>query len=103
MGDAPGAEADGPRQIEPVTLSGLEQHVIDASRPDWESQVETVNLALEELGVEGVPTVHVFNKVDLVGELDAFSSSVHGRFDSAVLVSAATANVSQLVTALTSR
>jgi GTP-binding protein HflX len=40
--------------------------VIDASHPQWEEQRHVVNSVLDELGVQGKTTLHVFNKIDRV-------------------------------------
>lgn len=39
-------------------------HVIDASHPQFEDQVNVVNETLQELGVTDKPILHVFNKMD---------------------------------------
>jgi GTP-binding protein HflX len=41
-------------------------HVIDASNPAVEAQMEAVEKLLEKLGLGDVPTISVFNKQDLV-------------------------------------
>jgi GTP-binding protein HflX len=40
-------------------------HVVDASDPDIEEKIETVQRTLHDLGVEDKPTIMVLNKVDL--------------------------------------
>jgi GTP-binding protein HflX len=52
--------------LEEVREADLLLHVIDASHPQWEEQRHVVNGVLEELGVHGKPTLHVFNKIDRV-------------------------------------
>ena len=39
-------------------------HVVDISHPDFESQIETVNETLAEIGVGDKKTIMVFNKTD---------------------------------------
>jgi GTP-binding protein HflX len=41
-------------------------HVVDASDPDRDQQIETTQQVLEELGLQHVPRIVVFNKADLL-------------------------------------
>jgi len=50
--------------LEEVTEADLLLHVIDASHPGWEEQRLVVDDVLAELGVQHVPMVYVFNKID---------------------------------------
>jgi GTPase len=43
-------------------------HVIDASDPGFERQLEVTNEVLEEIGANKVPRIRVFNKIDYVGD-----------------------------------
>ena len=43
-------------------------HVIDASDPERDAYIETVNQVLEEIGASGIPQLEVFNKIDLSGQ-----------------------------------
>ena len=43
-------------------------HVIDASDPGFERQLEVTDRVLEEIGAEEVPRIRVFNKIDHVGD-----------------------------------
>src|SRR5688572_19397557 len=52
--------------LEEVREADVLLHVIDASHSAWEDQRHVVNAILEELGVHGKPTLHVFNKIDAV-------------------------------------
>ena len=56
--------------LEEVMEADVLIHVVDASRPDRDRQMEAVEEVLEELGAAGKPIVTVFNKSDLV--LDQF-------------------------------
>jgi GTP-binding protein HflX len=61
-------------------------HVVDASDPAKDGHVETTNALLEELGLEAIPKILVYNKVDLLDGLDAkLLQKVH---QDAVLLSA---------------
>ncbi len=43
-------------------------HVIDASDPGFERQLEVTNAVLAEIGADDVPRLRVFNKIDHVGD-----------------------------------
>lgn len=46
-------------------------HVIDASDPGFERQLEVTDKVLEEIGANTVPRIRVFNKIDHVGDATA--------------------------------
>jgi len=46
-------------------------HVIDASDPGFERQLEVTDEVLEEIGANVVPRIRVFNKIDHVGDAAA--------------------------------
>ncbi len=46
-------------------------HVIDASDPGFERQLEVTDRVLEEIGADTVPRLRIFNKIDHVGDADA--------------------------------
>ena len=48
-------------------------HVIDASDPGFERQLEVTDGVLEEIGANVVPRLLVFNKIDHVGDADGAS------------------------------
>ncbi len=50
--------------LEEVAEADLLVHVIDASSPSWDHQVDAVEEVLHEIGATGHPTVLAFNKVD---------------------------------------
>lgn len=52
--------------LEELQSADLLLHVIDVSHPRFADQVETVDLLLEELGLDGIPCVRALNKRDLV-------------------------------------
>jgi GTP-binding protein HflX len=57
--------------LDEVRDADLLLHVVDASSPHAESQIETVFNVLHELGVaDGKPTLLVLNKSDLAGEAE---------------------------------
>lgn len=76
--------------LEEVVQADLLLHVVDASHPDAEAQIQAVDVVLREIGADGKPTLMVFNKIDqLNGRPDAFAGSLE-RHPRAVAISAAT-------------
>src|SRR5258708_4067301 len=90
--------------LEEARAADLLLHVIDASHPAWEEQVEVVETVLAEMGLydgergseaeaatPGAPerkrTVYVFNKADLLPDSQAFLERVRERYPHAVLTS----------------
>ena len=77
--------------LEEAQSADLLLHVIDASHPMWEEQVEVVEGVLEEMGLyaeQRKRVIHVFNKADLLADAAAFLTQVRERFPHAVLTSA---------------
>ncbi|HSD31846.1 MAG TPA: GTPase HflX [Gemmatimonadales bacterium] len=77
--------------LEEARAADLLLHVIDASHPMWEEQVEVVEGVLEEMGLyaeQRKRVIHVFNKADLLSDAAAFLAQVRERFPHAVLTSA---------------
>jgi len=62
-------------------------HVVDASNPRREEQIEHVNAVLAEIGVEQVPQLLVYNKIDRLALEPRLERDVEGRA-SAVWISA---------------
>jgi GTPase len=50
--------------LEEVAAADLLLHVVDASSPDRERQMDAVRAVLDEVGASKVPTLEVFNKCD---------------------------------------
>jgi len=50
--------------LEEVVQADLLLHVVDASHPQAEQQIEAVDAVLKEIGANGKPTLMVFNKID---------------------------------------
>ena len=73
--------------LDEVRDADLLLHVIDLSHPLFEEQIAIVNETLEEIGTQGKPTIHVFNKVDRVENRNLITS-VLSRFGNAVCISA---------------
>ncbi len=53
--------------LEETAQADLLLHVVDASAPDRNEQIEQVERVLEEIGAAEVPTILVYNKADLAG------------------------------------
>ena len=54
--------------LEETALANVLLHVVDASNPDFERQMDDVNVVLEEIGAHKVPQLVVYNKIDLLPE-----------------------------------
>ena len=54
--------------LEETALADVLLHVVDASNPDFERQMDDVNVVLEEIGAHEVPQLVVYNKIDLLSE-----------------------------------
>jgi GTPase len=53
-------------------------HLIDVSHPNWLNMLETANNTLKELKADQAPKIYVFNKMDLVPDLN---SIIHEFYD----------------------
>jgi len=93
--------------LEEARGADLLLHVIDASHPGWEEQVDVVETVLDEMGLyapgggmrdaggvgrERKRVVYVFNKADLVPDGDAFLDRVRERYPHSVLTSSVPAS-----------
>ena len=76
--------------LEETREADLLLHVIDASHPSWEEQRQVVQQVLGELGVAEKPTLHVFNKIDLLDAetLRALQERLRNLAPDSILVSA---------------
>ncbi len=54
--------------LEEVSQADLLLHVIDISNPDYLNQMEITSSVLKELKADNIPTINVFNKIDLVNQ-----------------------------------
>ncbi len=93
--------------LEEVLESDLLLHVIDASHPYWEEQVQVVDEVLAELGAQDREVLYVFNKIDRLSpeEVTALRERAANLFPQPVLVAAATgeAGIAPLREALLAR
>jgi len=66
-------------------------HVIDASDPGFERQLEVTDVVLAEIGADVLPRIRVFNKIDYVGDSAAQAeceASLRARYPDCVVMSA---------------
>ena len=57
--------------LEEVRRADLLLHVADVSAPDYEEQIRVTDNTLQEIGAENIPTIYVFNKIDLTSDYEA--------------------------------
>ena len=75
--------------LEATTEADLLLHVIDASSPARERQIEAVDRVLREIAADAVPQLRVYNKLDLTGVAPGVGRDEYGKLHS-VYVSAQT-------------
>ena len=63
-------------------------HVVDASDPGFERQLDVTEEVLEEIGAKGVPRILVFNKIDRGGNEAELRAALLARHPGAVVMSA---------------
>jgi GTPase len=77
--------------LEEALDASLLLHVIDASDPGFERQLEVTDEVLEEIGANVVPRIRIFNKIDFVGDAAAQAereAALHARYPDCVVMSA---------------
>jgi len=84
--------------LEEAEDADLLLHVIDASHPGWEDQLDVVEQ--ETTSVSPKRVIHVFNKADLLPDPQAFLALVRERYPHAILTSTTTHDVEGLRRAL---
>ncbi len=86
--------------LEEVAETDLLVHVVDASAPDPQAQIDAVHTVLVEIGADHLPQLVAFNKADLVDETTALVRTHPG----SVAISAHTgAGIDALLLALSDR
>jgi GTPase len=66
-------------------------HVIDASDPGFERQLEVTDKVLEEISANTIPRLRIFNKIDHVGDLEAqaeCATALRAKYPDCVVMSA---------------
>ncbi len=77
--------------LEEALDAGLLLHVIDASDPGFERQLDVTDKVLAEIGAQDVPRIRVFNKIDHVGDIAAQAereTSLRARYPDCIVMSA---------------
>lgn len=77
--------------LEEALDAALLLHVIDASDPGFQRQLEVTDEVLKEIGADEVPRIRVFNKIDHVGdaaEQAAWAAELRQRYPDCVVMSA---------------
>ncbi len=74
--------------LDEITGADLVLHVVDASSPEYEGQIEAVREVLDQIGAQDIPCLEVFNKVDLLD--DEARGALARRHPLALAVAAAT-------------
>lgn len=70
-----------------VYSADLLLHVVDVSHPAFEEHIITVSAVLDELGASKLPSVVVFNKIDLLEE-DGLLNKLRADFPNCIAISA---------------
>jgi GTP-binding protein HflX len=90
--------------LEEVVQADLLLHVVDASHPQAEEQIQAVDAVLRDIGADGKPTLMVFNKIDRLNGSQSVLSRFLESHPNGVAISAATGEgVPTLVAELGSR
>ena len=77
--------------LEEALDAALLLHVIDASDPGFERQLEVTDTVLQEIGANEVPRIRVFNKIDHIGDEAAeaaWTAELQQRYPGCVVMSA---------------
>ena len=63
-------------------------HVVDASDPGYERQLEVTEDVLDEIGAKAVPRLLVFNKIDRAGKEEELRAALLAKYPGAIVMSA---------------
>ncbi|MGK2952516.1 MAG: GTPase HflX [Thiobacillus sp.] len=77
--------------LEEALDASLLLHVIDASDPGFERQIEATEVVLNEIGAQDVPRFRIFNKIDHVGDAAAQTeceAALRARYPGCIVMSA---------------
>ncbi len=77
--------------LEEAAEASLLLHVIDASDPGFERQIEVTEKVIEEIDAAKVPRLRVFNKIDRVGDAEAqaeHAKALRAQFPECIVMSA---------------
>lgn len=85
--------------LDEITGADLLLHVVDASSPEFEAQIDAVHDVLDQIGAHSIASLFVFNKCDLL-EKEVFEA-LQRRYPHALFVSAQTGSgIEELVNAI---
>src|SRR5690606_22649884 len=82
--------------LEETAEADLLLHVVDASSPDRDAQIASVNAVLAEIGAGDVEQVMVFNKVDMTAAESGPRNGAYGRIAGLALSARTGAGVAEL-------
>ncbi|MFZ4535003.1 GTPase HflX [Propionivibrio sp.] len=77
--------------LEEALDASLLLHIIDASDPGFERQLEVTDDVLDEIGAKAVPLIRIFNKIDHVGDAAAQSecaAALRAQYPDCIVMSA---------------
>lgn len=77
--------------LEEALDASLLLHVVDASDPGFERQIEATEDVLNEIGAQDVPRLRIFNKIDHVGDAATQAerrAELHARYPGCIVMSA---------------
>ena len=64
--------------LEEVSFASVLLHVVDASNENFDERITDVEDVLEEIGASEIPTISVFNKIDLIDNEPSLHSNCPG-------------------------
>ncbi|MHB1092545.1 GTPase HflX [Thiobacillus sp.] len=77
--------------LEEALDASLLLHVVDASDPGFERQIETTDEVLKEIGAQDVPRLRIFNKIDHIGDTATQAerkAALHAAYPGCIVMSA---------------
>ena len=74
--------------LKDVEMADYLLHVVDISSPFWEQQLKDVHAVLDSIGAGEIPRIIIFNKVDVVENID--QPILQDKFPQSIFVSAKT-------------
>lgn len=89
--------------LEEAAQADLLLHVVDASSPLRDSQIEQVNTVLAEIGAAELPQIWVFNKIDAIPLAPRVERDEYGKIARIWVSAASGAGLDQIRLALTER
>jgi len=72
--------------LEETVQADILLHVVDASNPNRDEQIEEVNKILKEIGADDIPQILIFNKIDLTDLAPGSKGCVRDEYDRISLI-----------------